>query len=322
MARFCLYPPVPDQSRANDLLARLTWFFADIELEEIRVFAEPGACSFDLFECPDYLDTSIPDLYEKIRPAITIRPFSMDSLGRPWDAVFLWQDLGEHHSFLREQLGKTRVWKVDPERTRMEGSFWMEAHLALPADKEATVSRTREQLNRCGDEFAGMDRAVIIGSGPSAKTYADFNYSGALTLVCNSVVADTELLDQIQPRVICFADPIFHFGPSRYAMDFRQRMREAFARHRPWIVVPLKYHRFLVERIPEIADRLIGLPHAHRMNFNINLRQGPQVKTTANILSYLLLPFAATFARAQRFVLKFWDKTLAHFASGLGRKQK
>jgi glycosyltransferase involved in cell wall biosynthesis len=101
----------------------------------------------------------------------------------------------------------------------------------------------------------------------------------------------------VRPRFLVFADPIFHFGPSNYAAEFRRKLRESCARHDYTIIVPMRYYGLLTDAMPELRGRTIGIPSDKPNGFNLDLASEFRVFTTANILTYLMLPVASTLAR-------------------------
>ncbi|WOO40962.1 glycosyltransferase [Rubellicoccus peritrichatus] len=296
MSEFCLYPVVSSQETANDLIARAVWAFTGTSLERLVILRQ-GDWSLDAFQQPDNLDPSIDSLFEQFRARIEVLDTSPETLPKICDTFLLWDEAPEHQAFLKAQAAGVRVWRVDKLATRMEGSFWIEANLSLLNDRDAIIAQSKEKLQQCSDELRHFDRATIFASGPSVAAYRDFSYEDSLSIVCNSVVMDGAMLDYVNARILCFADPLFHFGPSLYSHVFRQRMRKVVEERSMWVFIPIKYYQTLIAHVPEIADRVIALPFAKRKDFNLDIVKDPELKVTANILTYLLLPIASTFAR-------------------------
>ena len=304
MARYFFYPALSEQSDLNQLLARLAWFFSKESLDEAIFFTDPTAeaISLERFKCPPELNPVIAGRVKKIKDRVKIRRAVPANLDSPYDAVFLWQEDPETLNSLKKLTGKNRIWRVDRENTRMEGSFWIEALHALDSDRASVREQARERLALCRDENKGTVRASVIASGPSAATYEQFDFSEDLVIICNSVIADAEMVMRLKPRILCFADPLFHFGPSRYTEEFYKRVREAVREYNPWVIIPWKYRRLLLDHVPEIEPRLIALPMSRAERFNFNLLGEPEPKVTDNILTYLLIPIAATFCEQIRLL--------------------
>ena len=51
-------------------------------------------------------------------------------------------------------------------------------------------------------------------------------------MICNSIVKNHEFLKKSKPKYLCFADPIFHPGPSKYAEQFRKDVKVVQANNR------------------------------------------------------------------------------------------
>lgn len=296
MSKFCLYPVVNSQETANDLIARAVWAFTGTSLSRLVVLRQ-GTWSLDAFEQPDNLDPSISALFDAFRGRIEILDVVSGTLPDGCDAFLLWDEAPEHQALLKKQASKVRIWRVDKMSTRMEGSFWIEANLSLLTDRDAVIAQSTERLQKCTDELGHFDRATIFASGPSVAAYRDFGYDDSLAIVCNSVVMDDALLEYAGARILCFADPLFHFGPSLYSCTFRERMRSVVIERNMWVFIPIKYYQTLIAHVPDIADRVIALPFAKSDDFNLNITESLELKVTANILTYLLLPVAASFAK-------------------------
>src|SRR5690606_28542788 len=99
-----------------------------------------------------------------------------------------------------------------------------------------------------------FDRAYLMATGPSIGQYRSFEYSNALAIVCNSVINNEELMENVRPQILVFADPIFHFGPSQYAATFREKLAESAQRHDFTICIPIKYYPLFVNAVPQLAD--------------------------------------------------------------------
>ena len=68
------------------------------------------------------------------------------------------------------------------------------------------------------------ENALIIASGPSSTHWTQQTKDEHFVIVCNSVIKNTDLMEHFQPKALVFGDPIFHFGPSSYAANFRAQL--------------------------------------------------------------------------------------------------
>jgi hypothetical protein len=115
-------------------------------------------------------------------------------------------------------------------------------------------------------------------------------------VICNSGVRNRELLDQLQPNVLCFGDPVFHFGPSSYAIAFRSDFANAMERL-PELraVVPDHFRGLLLDHYPQLEDRVMGLTLARRPAKAPDRVQGAPTRRTGNVLTQQMLPVALQF---------------------------
>ncbi|MDP3713002.1 MAG: hypothetical protein Q8R60_11040 [Mycobacteriales bacterium] len=137
-------------------------------------------------------------------------------------------------------------------------------------------------------------KAFVMGTGPSAALVDPDAVDADVRILCNSAVRNKELISRLQPTHVVFGDPIFHFGPSRYAAAFRADLREALALAPFTVVVPEHSASLILEHVPELSGRLVGLATAG--DWNIPSREEPRVRDSGNILTQFLLPIAFALA--------------------------
>jgi len=170
-------------------------------------------------------------------------------------------------------------WQMVAERTvdRAEG-----------AEREAAASAFEKLVV----EHGGADEVVVLGTGPSVEEVLDLDLSGRPVVICNSLVRNAELLERLQPAVLCFADEVFHLGPSAYAAAFRDDLCRVVEQYRPWLVTRPDGAALLRRHYPGLADRLIGIPLTAR-RWNVPCSEAFRVRPTGNIMTMYMLPVAA-----------------------------
>lgn len=196
-----------------------------------------------------------------------------------------------------EWVAERKIFEVDPVNVRYEGSFYIDAGLHFVPNKSALIRSSKEKMERFAADTKKYEQGFVIATGPSSVNYHKFNFDDSFTVVCNSVILDQSLMDEVQPQVLVFADPIFHFGPSEYAGQFRKALLRASKIHNFTICIPFKYYPLFIAAMPELEPRTIGIPFAKERGWNFDVASEFEVKTTANILTFLMLPIATTFAR-------------------------
>ena len=168
------------------------------------------------------------------------------------------------------------------------GWFWLRWFFAtMPS---ASSPAAMERLKALGGSGSS---AFVLATGPSARLVDYDALSAEVRITCNSAVRDLDLLHAMRPNVICFGDPVFHYGPSRYAAAFRRDLLRAVEETDALIVTPELWAGLLLAHHPELADRLIVLrvlkgkpawhwPTPERMT----------VRMTNNVLTQAMLPIA------------------------------
>lgn len=170
--------------------------------------------------------------------------------------------------------------------------------LLLP--KEAREGILQQSQERLRSAFAaaraqGLSSATIFGTGPSLDSAFDFNFETTLTIACNTIVASPELLEHIRPRFLTAGDAVSHFGVSSYAGRYRRDLATALLKYEAYFLTTASTGYLLMQRHPEIADRVILCEQTHRgPNTNLeNIWSLPKMDSTLNIH---MLPLAMSFA--------------------------
>ncbi|MBA3431605.1 MAG: hypothetical protein H0U16_09020 [Actinobacteria bacterium] len=120
------------------------------------------------------------------------------------------------------------------------------------------------------------------------------------------MVRDLDLLRALQPNVICFGDPHFHYGPSRYAAAFRRDLLRAVDETDALLVTPELWAGLLLAHHPELAERLVVLPMLKGTStWHWPSPERMAVRMTSNVLTAAMLPLA--FALTDRVAIAGCD---------------
>lgn len=290
----------------NDLLSRLTWYFTPYldQIGSIQLCATPEQVAQ-----ATPLSTMDPAIAERL-PALKSKITCLEAgdfrtrltEADPAAAVFLLADEDEHGRY-GEEIGrfraKGRFFRVDPLRVRMEGSFYLWAGLNAFCDAEADTAVFHERFLQMAGELGQFDKAYVFGTGPSLSDFvASRDFSDGLTIIANSMVLNRELLDRLGPKIIVAGDPVFHAGCSGYAAAFRRELVQAMERTGAWFLCPLRdvniYRTYLPDRL---QPKIIGVPFDAAAPQSVGLQRNFALKPYPNILTLMLLPLAASFAR-------------------------
>ena len=286
-----VWPVIDDDESLGDIVARIRWAIPTLPPgRAIELFVSSGVqcANVDDVPIPGYLQTisshSPPMVLRREHPSRNdIRASSLvlvhdaPDLLHPWVAPRLDRVALVDPTFF--SLRETRSWRDLVPATA--------DHCLLKELRLESRENLRDLLARCTDA-----RVVnVFGTGPALKEVYQHDLSRDFNIVCNSTVASPKLLERLKPRVITCADPVFHFGPSRYAAQFREDLVAAAEEWDAHVVVPSRgCHYWLAVHYPELRKRLVGLHNARHMT--IPTVDQPTVLGTANILTWFMLPVA------------------------------
>jgi len=304
-ARITVLPMVGTEEALRDLLARMAWGIGLASFHDCTIYLTDDALAGIEWRVPDLMDPAIAGNFSALRPRLRFvaapdRQEILERLAVTDFVVFVedppqWDILTEAE--WTEALGRKKILRSDPVRTRQEFGNWVELNFQLRNDREVEIEHCRARFGQVMEACGRYETGYCLATGPSLAAFKETNFEGALSVVCNSAILDEELMEWVRPQFLVFADPIFHFGPSSYAAEFRRRLRESCVRHDYTIIVPMRYYGLLTDAMPELRARTIGIPSDKPNGFNLDLTTDFRVFTTANILTYLMLPVASTLAR-------------------------
>lgn len=155
-----------------------------------------------------------------------------------------------------------------------------------------------EKLEQLVGELGGTKRVNVMGTGPSLGSVLDLDLGVSVSIMCNSVVRSDALLAKVRPQILAFADPVFHFGVSEYAAQFRRDLRKVVDEIDPWLIVPAESAPVLLAHMPELAPKLVALDVRRSGRFNIPIGSAPWVRRTGNVLTQLMLPVALSLSNS------------------------
>jgi hypothetical protein len=155
---------------------------------------------------------------------------------------------------------------------------------------------SRTPVERLLDLRVDGGSAFVLGTGPSATTVDLTAVDAEIRIACNSAVRNRDLLEQYRPQVLCFADPVFHYGPSVYAATFRRDMLDAVQNHDLLVVSTSDWAMLLLANEPALAERMVVLRPEPRIPYRLPTVTDTRVRRTMNILTIAMLPVAGALA--------------------------
>jgi hypothetical protein len=135
--------------------------------------------------------------------------------------------------------------------------------------------------------------AFVLATGPSARLVDLESVSADVRITCNSAVRDLDLLRALRPDIICFGDPVFHYGPSCYAAAFRRDLLRAASATDALLVTPDLWAGLLLAHHPELEERLVILRVLKGQRpWHWPTPEHMTVRMTNNVLTNYMLPLA------------------------------
>jgi len=308
-SRLLVIPAVDDINLFAQLMAHLGHYFGHIGCERIVVPVNAGLVS-DAAEwlesptLPPGFDERVVDRVAEVRHSVELRawPSNLEPPVFTSDVILDWdvrRSTSEPWASLRSKYRRHKtLFEVDWCGTRLGASWFAEAAKVLGHGR-AFHHEGADLLEDVLKECEVSENAFLVGTGPSVRQALDLDLSRGLRIACNTVVLDRELMDHIRPHILCFADPIFHFGPSTYAHQFQRSVVEQARRHNFTIVTTERFAALFRAHVPELAERVIGLRQGtSRWPDNLDLLRQPSVRPYPNVLTMLMLPLATSVARS------------------------
>ena len=309
-ARAVVIPPLEHERQLHDLIARAAWYVPPMGLERLDILVSDEALVNAPWEVSERFDPALKARLERLKPIVRIQHASkqkdIEKLVEQADMVFFREE--EAYEFWRStsrlnaMLSGKRLWRVDPVRTRGESSNYLQAGFFLVSNKEKLARAHHLKFKELLEKIGRKKRAFVLATGPSSAAYRAINFENSFKVVCNSAIKDDALMAHVRPDVVVFADPIFHFGPSRYAGEFRRSLLKAAERHDFTIIIPMRYYGQFIDALPELKDRTIAVPFEYDFGVNLDLEKEFGTQATDNILTLLMVPLATTFAREVYFI--------------------
>lgn len=308
--RILVIPTVSELDSLSRLVAHIGHYFSHVRPERITVLVESGLLRgaeawLESPSLPPAFDERVLDRIHAVRETIDLkpwRPIALESLALTSDLVLDWDVRGselEPWKSIKSGYRPDRtLFTVDWHGIRQGAAYMAEAAKVLVQDRMFDRSQAEKMIDLIR-RLSPVQRAYLVGTGPSSRCALDQDLSDGIRIVCNTAILDDELMEHVRPHVLTFADPIFHFGPSTYAQRFQRVLVEQADKHDFTVVTTERYAPLLRAHAPKIAERVIGLRQgAGNWPDTFDLRSNAAIRPYPNVLTMLMLPIAATLARS------------------------
>ncbi len=246
------------------------------------------------------------DWYLPIVKVITIREnFKFDLIP---DLLFI----GNHSYYLHPRLFKLigNSFPVDNSfYDHFEISNWVYSYYSTldKAIKQKFNKRSFDNFKNFSKQKKS-NKAYLFGSGPSIEEYNKYEIdNNAWKIICNSLVKNIQFINDIKVDAITIADPVFHFGHSKYAIAFRKDLINRWHENKFYIFLPEVNLPFFLRHYPFLEYHLIGVQNSNKIK-KLSNHGEISVFPTENILSYLMLPLGFQLAK-NLFLIGFDGKS-------------
>lgn len=293
------FPCVNTGSELSDLVYRASWHLNFLSGFQFVFYSSNKNLTLSDIRGPSgfspEVEENVDDFKNKIKIVYVNNGIAEEHV-RLASAIIKWkEDNADLNKFLKEHA-KCTIYRTDSKLVRQEGSFYIQCAFDLLQEKEQLIAESSAKFSKLYNKLGTFARSWVLATGPSVENYVDHDFDNCLTIACNSTVLDDDLVRKCDPKILVFADPIFHFGVSEYAGEFRKVVANRLDTTDITIIVPFKYYALLLSVFPDYSERIIGVPFNHEIDFNVDISKDFIVKTTSNILTLLLLPVASTFS--------------------------
>ncbi|MEF8790106.1 MAG: hypothetical protein V5A61_08270, partial [Haloarculaceae archaeon] len=291
-----LYPAFDSPAAFGDVLNRLGWYFPAGTVEDLDLTVSVRG---DVAAASDHAPDAQGSFETDHLPLSNVDPGTLDERARTADRLLVWDADARLSGAAVRNAANVDV--VDPGfYSHREPVAWGEVGGAARSGLEDRSRDLYASLERLADD---RDTSYVFATGPSLDRAFEREFpEDALSVICNSIVRDDDLLEHLHPDVLTFADPVFHFGPSEYAVQFREDAVRAIREHDLVAVVPERYRELLVGHYPDLADHVVGIRSVYDDTFRFPTAADLEVMGTANIMTKFMLPVASALTDRVRIV--------------------
>jgi hypothetical protein len=296
--RLILFPDFINIQSACDILNRVSWGLYGLGDEGIKVCLPEVSLSgihlSDWLKNP-ILTESIENYLPELLPLLMLS--DRREIG-PGDAGLFWDS--STYSDNRIGVGLEQRILVDPTfRFNYEADqiAALQYTLLTESQRQAIRDTSSARFAEFIDRWKNIENAYLYLTGPSVETISQNPVDrSAMHIICNSLVKNEGLMRQLQPNVLMFSDPAFHFGISKYAATFRNYVKMAMINFPEMIcMVPERYYPLTNSFLgPEACERIIGIPVKEIEDFHFPSVEEFHTRKTGNILTLMMIPVASS----------------------------
>lgn len=304
--RVMYYPAFENESELGDQWRRMVWYLSPLLAELDEIVIPVARAGLRAGACPGYLDRTIDGLSGLMKRVVRFIEAPSDEQllaeARACDAVLAWKNLWGDGAKAPARTpptaaGGPRIYRVDHLQDRRADTAYLHVSEDLNPTGRAELAESREKFERLCAEVKGATQGYVFGTGPSLTPAAmAHDFGDGVTIACNSMVKNDELMRRLRPIAVTAADPIFHAGCSTYAAEFRRHLARQMHELGCWLVVPWRdYRLYMAHMEAGLRERIVGIPMGTGREPNVDLRAKFEVTPTANVMTLMMLPLAFTW---------------------------
>lgn len=293
-----LYPEFLTQDKATDILNRISWGLINYNkrikiyyISELSLIYEQISKTYSSVNTGNYLLDNSNIKLEKIN-----LNWLLSETVKEFDLILVWDT-----SKLSEIVAKnSRTIIIDPyseHSTEADNIASLQYSLLNEDEKAELIANNTEIFQNLYKRFKNKTIASLFLTGPSLDSVLQKKISSnGIKIVCNSIVKNQSLMEKIDPDILMFSDPAYHFGPSKYSESFRRYIHECFQKFKDLIcIVPERYLPLISSYYDTCyRDHFLGIPVVDQNEFNFPRPNKLFVRYTGNILTQFMIPVAST----------------------------
>jgi hypothetical protein len=166
------------------------------------------------------------------------------------------------------------------------------AYWATGGEDSQYLAASRNKLIEIKAAASGYDGISIFGTGPSLGESLEADHSHSLNIICNTIVKNREFWSSLQPKIIVASDAHFHFSYHRYSARLIADIAYFLNNSDAVFFTFDKFAAFFRLRVPDIADRVFGIP-AGRTSYGFDFDRDFRLFPGDSVLNMFLLPLAS-----------------------------
>lgn len=299
LSQVCYFPEFTDRDQFLNHQRRAGWYLtgAGTPFERV-VMAKSKEVAPGTDDWPDFMGRDRFDL-DEIDVLENGSPYHQELVNSKVIAIWKPVDAGTL-SYLKKLFPGAYIMTVatdDPTAVEYGQYCTVQWRMAPVEERQKLLEDSHERFRAALERqrSAGKTTAAVFGTGPSLDLAWDHDFSNSLTVVCNSIVSNTELVEHLDPTFICAGDAVSHYGVSAYAEKFRADLATVLNSRDAYLFASAPFGYLMTRKHPEIAEKIIICEQtSNGPNFDLETVWAlPRMDSTLNIH---MLPIAGTFS--------------------------